>query len=160
MRKAIWWSIMTDTWNCQYIIPPIRSSFAFRTSKHSSREISNKIDLMIFGQQSNSNGLIEFGGSSQSFSSVAFPLNWQKWLLHHSGHQIIQTFQEVKNFLIKFLTWPTYLYLACPNQNMIVWKNRSPKGNMWSPIPVALLCMAVNRSKRKQGSGTEGDKVL
>ena len=23
-------------------------------------------------------------------------------------------------------------------------KNRSPKGNMWSAIPVALLCMTVN----------------
>ena len=39
-------------------------------------------------------------------------------------------------------------------------KNRSPKGNMWSAIPVALLCMIVNWSERKQGSGPEGDKVL
>ena len=39
-------------------------------------------------------------------------------------------------------------------------KNRSPKGNMWSAIPVALLCMVANRNERKQGSGTEGDKVL
>ena len=39
-------------------------------------------------------------------------------------------------------------------------KNRSPKGNMWSGIPVALLCMIVNWSERKQGSGPEGDKVL
>ena len=39
-------------------------------------------------------------------------------------------------------------------------KNRSPKGNMWSAIPVALLCMVVNRSERKQGSGPEGDEVL
>ena len=38
--------------------------------------------------------------------------------------------------------------------------NRSPKGNMWSAIPVALLCMIVNWSERKQGSGPEGDKVL
>ena len=38
--------------------------------------------------------------------------------------------------------------------------NRSPKGNMWSVIPVALLCMILNWSKRKQGSGPEGDKVL
>ena len=38
--------------------------------------------------------------------------------------------------------------------------NRSPKGNMWSAIPVALLCMIVNWNERKQGSGPEGDKVL
>ena len=39
-------------------------------------------------------------------------------------------------------------------------KNRSPKGNMWSAIPVALLCMIVNLSEGKQGSGPEGDEVL
>ena len=39
-------------------------------------------------------------------------------------------------------------------------KNRSPKGNLWSAIPVALLCMVVNRNDRKQGSGTEGDEIL
>ena len=38
--------------------------------------------------------------------------------------------------------------------------NRSPKGNMWSAIPVALLCMVVNQNERKKGSGPEGDKVL
>ena len=38
--------------------------------------------------------------------------------------------------------------------------NRSPKGNMWSAIPIALLCMVVNQNERKQGSGPEGDKVL
>ena len=37
--------------------------------------------------------------------------------------------------------------------------NRSPKGNMWSATPVALLCMVVNQNKR-QGSGPKGDKVL
>ena len=39
-------------------------------------------------------------------------------------------------------------------------KNRSPKGNMWSAIPVALLCMIMNWSERKQGSGLKGDEVL
>ena len=34
------------------------------------------------------------------------------------------------------------------------------KGNMWSAIPVALLCMIANWSERKQGSGPEGDEVL
>ena len=34
--------------------------------------------------------------------------------------------------------------------------NRSPKDNMRSAIPVALLCMIVNRSEGKQGSGPEG----
>ena len=38
--------------------------------------------------------------------------------------------------------------------------NRSPKGNMWSAIPVALLCIIVNLSEGKQGSGPEGDEVL
>ena len=37
--------------------------------------------------------------------------------------------------------------------------NRSPKGNMWSAIPVALLCMVVNWNER-QGSGHKGDEVL
>ena len=39
-------------------------------------------------------------------------------------------------------------------------KNRSPKGNMWSAIPVALLCMIANLCEGKQGSGPEGDEVL
>ena len=34
-------------------------------------------------------------------------------------------------------------------------ENRSPKGNMWSALPVALLCMIVNFNKRRQGSGPE-----
>ena len=38
--------------------------------------------------------------------------------------------------------------------------NRLPMGNMWSVIPVALLCMIVNWSERRQGSCPEGDKVL
>ena len=37
--------------------------------------------------------------------------------------------------------------------------NRSPKGNTWSAIPVALLCMVVNWNER-QGSGPKGDEVL
>ena len=37
--------------------------------------------------------------------------------------------------------------------------NQSPKGNKCSAIPVALLCMNVNLSKRKQGSGTKKDEV-
>ena len=35
-----------------------------------------------------------------------------------------------------------------------------PKGNVWSAIPVALLCMTMNRNERKQGSGPKRDKVL
>ena len=38
--------------------------------------------------------------------------------------------------------------------------NQSPKGNMWSAIPVALLSIIVKWSERKQSSGPEGDKVL
>ena len=37
-------------------------------------------------------------------------------------------------------------------------KNRSPKGNRWSAIPVALLCMIVNWSEWKQGSTLEPRK--
>ena len=36
--------------------------------------------------------------------------------------------------------------------------NRSPKGNTWSAIPVA-LCMVVNWSE-KQGSGPKGSELL
>ena len=50
--------------------------------------------------------------------------------------------------------------LAFPLPNNYGKENRSPKGNMWSAIPVALLCMVVNRNERKQGSGPERDKVL
>ena len=39
-------------------------------------------------------------------------------------------------------------------------ENRSPKGNMWSAIPIALLCMIVKWREMKQGSGPERDKVL
>ena len=34
--------------------------------------------------------------------------------------------------------------------------NRSSKDNMWSAIPVALLCVIVNWSERKQGSSPKG----
>ena len=37
-------------------------------------------------------------------------------------------------------------------------ENRSPKGNMWSAIPVALLRMIVNWSEGKQGSGPKETK--
>ena len=46
------------------------------------------------------------------------------------------------------------------SQSRLKMTNRSLKGNMWSAIPVALLCMIVNWSERKQGSGPEGDEVL
>ena len=42
-------------------------------------------------------------------------------------------------------------------ERMDIIFNRSPKGNTWSAIPVALLCMIANWSKRKQGSGPKGD---
>ena len=38
-------------------------------------------------------------------------------------------------------------------------KKKTLKGNMWSATPVALLCMIVNWSERKQGSGPKGDEV-
>ena len=39
-------------------------------------------------------------------------------------------------------------------------ENKSPKDNIWSAIPVALLWVIVNWSEGKQGSGPKGDKVL
>ena len=39
-------------------------------------------------------------------------------------------------------------------------KNRSPKGNMWSAIPVALLWMILIVSEGEQGSGPEEEEVL
>ena len=39
-------------------------------------------------------------------------------------------------------------------------KKKSSKGNMWSAIPVALLCMIVNSGEKKLVSGPKGDKVL
>ena len=38
-------------------------------------------------------------------------------------------------------------------------KKQSPKGNMWSAIPVALLCMLVIVSDGLQGSGPKGYDV-
>ena len=46
--------------------------------------------------------------------------------------------------------------VACPQLK----RNRALEGNMWSAIPIALLCMVVNWNERKQGSGPKGDKVL
>ena len=38
--------------------------------------------------------------------------------------------------------------------------NRSPKGNMWSAIPIALLCILVIVGDGQQGSGPKGNNVL
>ena len=42
----------------------------------------------------------------------------------------------------------------------IILFNQSPKGNMWSAIPVALLCMLVIVGDGWQGSDPKGDNVL
>ena len=47
--------------------------------------------------------------------------------------------------------------VACRLAGAVI--NRSPKGNMWSAIPVALLCMVVNQNEG-QGSGLKGAKAL
>ena len=47
--------------------------------------------------------------------------------------------------------------VACGWAGVVI--NRSPKGNTWSAIPVALLCMVVNWNER-QGSGPKVDEVL
>ena len=38
--------------------------------------------------------------------------------------------------------------------------NQSPKGNKWSAISVAKLCITENLCEGKQGSGPEEDEVL
>ena len=38
------------------------------------------------------------------------------------------------------------------------YQNQLLKGHMWSAIPIALLCMVVNFSRGKQGSGPKGTK--
>ena len=38
-------------------------------------------------------------------------------------------------------------------RGLILGLNQLPKGNMWSAIPIALLCMIVSESEREQGSG-------
>ena len=38
--------------------------------------------------------------------------------------------------------------------------NRSPKGNMCSAIPFALLCLILNLREGKQGGGPKGYTVL
>ena len=53
-----------------------------------------------------------------------------------------------------------YWILISDLRELISGMNQSPKGNMWSVIPIALLCMVVNWSERKQGSRPEGDRVL
>ena len=68
--------------------------------------------------------------------------------------------EEEKKWQIKE---PLYC-IDMPIADLSFWKrntnNRSPKGNMWSAIPVALLWGIVNWSEGKQGSGPEGDEVL
>ena len=60
---------------------------------------------------------------------------------------------------LKFI--PNFAYLREENDDLSENKNnRSPKGNMWSAIPVTLLYVIVKWSERKQGSGPEGDEVL
>ena len=51
----------------------------------------------------------------------------------------------------------TATQVACEWAGAVI--NRSPKGNMWSAIPVALPCMIVNWNGR-QCSGPKGDEVL
>ena len=36
---------------------------------------------------------------------------------------------------------------------MEIGMNQSPKGNIWSAIPIALFCIIVNKGERRQGSG-------
>ena len=63
------------------------------------------------------------------------------------GLEFSEKYRETMDFLEKNLVFKMVL-------------NRSPKGNIWSAIPVALLCMIVNLSEGRQDSGPEGDEVL
>ena len=68
---------------------------------------------------------------------------------------ILQMFLSSKLYAFVLLS----LHLGRQVFSYVLRCNRSPKGNMWSAIPVALLCMVVNRNER-QGSGPEVDEVL
>ena len=91
----------------------------------------------------------------------------------HSNSQSLKAGQRVS--LTTYCPWATcffmisFFYLTAPSQpsatglmcirpcfeipsrslskSTLKILNRSPKGNMWSAIPVALLCMIVNRSE-------------
>ena len=78
-------------------------------------------------------------------------------------HLILETSNMVGPlFTDKNHFWLILVLTKCKKMCFLqYWReNRSPKGNMWSAIPVALLYTIMNWRERKQGSGPEGDKVL
>ena len=52
------------------------------------------------------------------------------------------------------------LLMRVARPGLVMESNRSPKGDMWSAIPVALLCILVIVGDGQQGSGPKGDNVL
>ena len=85
---------------------------------------------------------------------------WQILAKYGSVWQNLAKFSEVWWDLAEFSRiWQNLAELGRIWQNLAGgWRrrDRSPKGNTWSAIPVALL-LIVNRNKR-QGSSPEGDK--
>ena len=92
-----------------------------------------------------------------NFLSLFFRLPSLSQLMTHPPHQSISVVRIGSTPAQSRATSFEALLTFIPDTTN---KNRSPKGNMWSAIPVALLCMIVNWSERKQGSGPEGDEVL
>ena len=88
---------------------------------------------------------------------------WQNLAEYDGIWQILAKYGSVWQNLAKFSeVWWDLAEFSRIWQNLAGgWRrrDRSPKGNTWSAIPVALLCMVVNWYKR-QGSGPKGDKVL
>ena len=52
------------------------------------------------------------------------------------------------------------LLMRVARPGLVMESNRSPKGDMWSAIPVALLCILVIVGDGQRGSGLKGDNVL
>ena len=77
-----------------------------------------------------------------------------KLLILYLRVPVIMGVDYAESFTLKVLIMPQI------HEKTFTHYNRSPKGNMWSAIPVALLCMIVNLCEGKQGSGPEGDEVL
>ena len=62
-----------------------------------------------------------------------------------------------------WLRWVLTVFSTVMTASLVGWKsnrNQPSKGNMWSAIPVTLLCMFVNVGDGQQGSGSKGGDIL
>ena len=70
---------------------------------------------------------------------------------------LLAILRKIKDLLV--ICWSLRVTCWSPKEHyfyFVIMKdlrsNRSPKGNMWLAISVALLCMVVNQNERKLGS--------